>query len=86
MVSNTQTRRHVSCYEVSLFVSNCPEQQSLNLSFFDSVIRFLISEYKTDPNTFLYEWSYDTSDKHSVMSKVYIDLGNYLSGKTTFLY
>jgi hypothetical protein len=48
---------------------------------FDSTIQFLVNEYKADPNTFLYDWKYDTSDKHSVMSQVYIDLGNYLAGK-----
>lgn len=49
--------------------------------FFYSAIRFLVDEYKADPNTFIYDWSYDTSAKSSLMSKVYIDLGNYLAGK-----
>jgi hypothetical protein len=85
MEFETETRRHVSCHEVSLFVLHCLEQQLLNLSFFDSAIRFLVNEYKADPNTFLYDSSYGTSDKYSIMSKIYIDLGNYLSGKSDFI-
>ncbi|CAF1665687.1 unnamed protein product [Rotaria sp. Silwood1] len=44
-----------------------------------SCLHFLINEYKADPDTFIYDWTYDTSDKNSVMSKTYVDLGNYLS-------
>ena len=56
----------------------------IDFVFGDSSIRFLVDEYKADPNTFLYDWKYDTSDKHSMMSQIYIDLGNYLSGKNIF--
>lgn len=48
---------------------------------FVSIIKYLVNEYKVDPNTFLYDWKYDTTEKHSIMVQVYIDLGNYLSGK-----
>ncbi len=51
---------------------------------FDSAIQFLINEYKVDPNTFLYDWKYDTHEKHSIMTQAYIDLGNYLSSKNKF--
>ncbi|CAF3723721.1 unnamed protein product [Rotaria sordida] len=44
-----------------------------------SAIHFIVNEYKCDPNTFIYDWSYDILDKSSLISKVYIDLGNYLS-------
>ncbi|CAF3664255.1 unnamed protein product [Rotaria sp. Silwood1] len=44
-----------------------------------SVLHFIINEYKIDPNSFIYDWSYDTSDNSSLIAKVYIDLGNYLS-------
>jgi hypothetical protein len=52
------------------------------LYFSSSAIQFLVDDYKADPNTFLYEMGYDTEEKHSRMSTVYIDLGDYLSGKT----
>ncbi|CAF3601937.1 unnamed protein product [Rotaria socialis] len=44
-----------------------------------SVIRFLVNDYKLDPNTFVYTWSYDVFHQKSNMSQIYIDLGNYLS-------
>ncbi|CAF2149755.1 unnamed protein product [Rotaria magnacalcarata] len=46
-----------------------------------STLQFLINEYKADPDTFIYDWAYDTFDKISVMSTIYIDLTNYISGK-----
>jgi hypothetical protein len=56
----------------------------MNYSFFHSAVHFLVNEYKVNPETFIYDWTYDTSDKNSLMSKVYIDLGNYLSSKDHF--
>lgn len=53
----------------------------LNKSEFDSIIKYLVNEYQIDPNTFLYDWKYDTTEKYSIMSQLYIDLGNYLSGR-----
>ncbi|CAF3366089.1 unnamed protein product [Rotaria socialis] len=44
-----------------------------------SAINFITNEYKLDRNRFIYDWSYDASDKSSLISTVYIDLGNYLS-------
>ncbi|CAF2209231.1 unnamed protein product [Rotaria magnacalcarata] len=44
-----------------------------------SVMRFLVNDYKLDPNTFVYTWSYDVFHHKSNMSQIYIDLGNYLS-------
>ncbi|CAF3189330.1 unnamed protein product [Rotaria sp. Silwood2] len=44
-----------------------------------SILHFIVNEYKIDPNSFIYDWSYDTSDNSSLIVKVYIDLGNYLS-------
>jgi hypothetical protein len=45
-----------------------------------SVVNFLIDEYKINAETLLYNSSYDTFAKHSLMSTLYIDLGQYLSG------
>ncbi|CAF4802356.1 unnamed protein product [Rotaria sp. Silwood1] len=44
-----------------------------------SVIQFIINEYKSNSDTFIYDWNYDTWDKSSLIANVYIDLGNYLS-------
>ena len=46
-----------------------------------STIDFLVNEYKLDPDTFFYESSYDTTEKKSLFTKLYIDLENYLSSK-----
>jgi hypothetical protein len=46
-----------------------------------SVLRFLIGEYELNSGTFLYEWNYDATHQISVISNIYIDLGNYLSGR-----
>ena len=53
----------------------------MNFSIIDSALRFFVDEYKVDPNSFYYQWHYNTSNDNSLMSRVYIDLGNYLAGK-----
>ncbi|CAF0976990.1 unnamed protein product [Adineta ricciae] len=44
-----------------------------------STIDFLVNEYQLDPDTFLYESSYDTTENKTLFTKLYIDLENYLS-------
>ena len=46
-----------------------------------SAANFLNEEYKVERHSFLYESSYDAFTKHSLLSKLYVELGNYLSGK-----
>ncbi|CAF3826513.1 unnamed protein product [Rotaria sp. Silwood1] len=36
-----------------------------------SVLHFIINEYKIDPNSFIYDWSYDTSDNSSLIAKIF---------------
>ncbi|UJR20060.1 hypothetical protein I4U23_023194 [Adineta vaga] len=44
-----------------------------------SVIDFLVNEYKVNRDTFLYDSSYDATTKQSQLTRLYIDLENYLS-------
>ncbi|CAF1075343.1 unnamed protein product [Adineta steineri] len=44
-----------------------------------SILRFLVDEYKVDSNTFIYKRTYDYKREIQIMSRIYIDLGNYLS-------
>jgi hypothetical protein len=46
-----------------------------------SAAKFLNEVYKVDRDSFLYESSYNVFSKYSPLSKLYIDLGNYLSGR-----
>ena len=41
----------------------------------------MVDNHGADSNTFLYEMKYDTHEKNSLMSTVYVDLGESLSGK-----
>ena len=71
----TTTRRNVSYNKVNQFQIVCLSI----LFFYFSVLNFLISEYKLNSENFLYNWNYDTTNKNSMMSTIYIDFGNYLS-------
>lgn len=53
----------------------------MNSFVIDSVLQYFVDQYKVDPNNFYYEWQYDAFNDTSLMSQVYIDLGNYLAGK-----
>lgn len=49
-----------------------------------SMVNFLVEEHKLNRDSFLYESNYDASTKHTLISKLYIDLGNYLSGNDEY--
>ena len=67
-----------SLSKVGLFIS-----RGISTDRFSSVLQFLIEQYHADPNTFSYDESYDVKHDVQLMSRVFIDLGNYLASKYT---
>ena len=63
------------------YVCLCRRTFSTDLS--SSVMKFLTEQYHLDPNAFSYDESYDIKHDVSIMSHVYINLGDYLARKYT---